>query len=428
MHGRSPRIHCLIQVGIAFGLAWLGLAGFIGLLGRPAVALAAPPERPLLQAGSWVLTNVTYLGEVHDVNVYQPAGYPTATPYPVVYILHGWGQEPEMWQRADLEGQADLYGIVVIAVEGDDNDIEPSWYSRQTNLPYPAGSDWPVSFYEWFFKGAMPWVEANYSARTDPGGRAIVGFSMGGKGAMSLAGHRPDLFTAAAEFGGVMDLRDYSVDFEILDVYGPLNGNELVYAADSPIELAPNFKGLSITLLHGGDDTYVHYQQSRNMGQAFDNLGYSHLWEEISGLGHDISTYEITRTFQRFDAAFDGTYLPPTAWRYRFANDTSRQVYQTFITKTNPLTWTELISVMVSGFDIVSGDAFSLTTAPLYTPLAPYTVTIINLQEGSSTNTLVVANGAGRLSFNLAAGSHRLTIVPANLSKRYYLPIISKLS
>lgn len=397
---------CLLCLRLALWFALLGLGWWGGLIG------CSPQE------SRWVYSSVTYLGETHDVNVYLPEDYAAAAPYPVIYLLHGWPESPEKWRRADVESQADLYGVVLVAIEGDDDDIKPSWYSRSTNLPYPAGSDWRVSFYDWFFDGVLPWVEANYEVRTDPGGRAIAGFSMGGKGALSLAGHRPDLFGAVAAIAGVMDLHDYATRYEISDVYGPLAEHELRYAADSPLELAPNLKGLSITLLHGADDTYwVHYEQSRVMSQKLYALGYPHLWEEIPGQDHDpLTTYEVTCIFERLAAAFDAPYSAPEAWRYRFADDTTRQVYSTTLTKTDPLTWTEVMSMTVTGFETASGDGFSLTTAPLYTPLANYTVTITSLPEGGSMVSQVAADEEGRLALSLPAGRHWVAIRATALS------------
>ena len=406
--GYRRKLRQLTILGLALWLALLGLS--IGLVRCTGVPQAGSLDLPTAQQSGWAYASVTYLGETHDVNVYRPVGYPSAAPYPVVYLLHGWPENPETWQREDVESQADLYGIVLVAVEGDDDDIVPSWYSRATNLPYPAGSDWQVSFYDWFFEGVLPWVEVNHSVRTDPGGRAIVGFSMGGKGALSLAGHRPDLFVAVAAIAGVMDLRDYSADFEISEVYGPLADNEMSYAADSPIELASNLGGLSITLLHGAEDYYVDYQQSRMMSQRLDVLGYSHLWEEVGGLDHDVSTYEVTRIFERLAAEFKAPYSLPVAWRYRFAGETTRQVYGTTLTKTDPLTWTEVMSVTAAGFDTVSGDAFSLTTASVYTPLANYVVTITDLLDDATLVTQVTAGEDGRLSLTLPAGRHRVTV------------------
>ena len=364
-------------------------------------------------AGSgWDSASVTFQGERHEVLIYRPAGYPDAAPYPVVYLLHGWGMRPEMWQRASVEQQADAAATLVVAVEGDDWDIAPSWYSRQTQLPWPAGADWRVAFYDWFFAGAVPWVEATYPTRRDAGGRAIAGFSMGGKGAVSLAGHRPDLFCAVAEFGGVMDLRDYSADFEIPAVYGPLGENELRYAADSPVELAPNLKGLSITLLHGAEDFYVHFEQSRKMHQALNDLGYAHVWQELPGLGHEVSAAEIALAFARFAASFQAPYHPPVAWRYRFADARSRQIYDTTLTKTDPLTWTEVLDMTPQGLTGFSGDAFQITTPPWYTPLASYQIALTGRSGAAAPPRIVLADGQGRLTMALPAGRWQVSIAP----------------
>jgi S-formylglutathione hydrolase FrmB len=379
------------------------------------------------QAGAWIDTAVTYLGETHEVLVYLPATYPLQAPHPVVYLLHGHGQSPSWWKRSDVQGQADTNNLVLVAVEGDTGDIIASWYSRQADLPWPDGPDWGVSFYEWFFEGVLPWVESTYDVRTDPGGRAIAGFSMGGKGALSLAGYRPDLFSAAAAIAGVMDLRDYSAWFEISDVYGPLAGNEIVYASDSPVYLAPNLKGLSVTLLHGAEDGLVSREQSRKMSRALADLGYPHRWEEIPGQDHEpVSTYEITRTFERIAEALEAPYNPPTAWRYRFADDRMRQVYGTTITKTDLLTWTEVMSVTSLGFDADSGDAFSIATASLYAPLSPHTVTVDDLSREMGTVRVVTATHDGRLLLSLPAGRFRVTIDAVDRPERESAPSSSR--
>jgi len=435
-----------VLLGLALGFAQFGLMWLIYVAGCTADGQAVTPafssghglptgtseiagltDSCTALAGDWTYTSVTYLSETHEVSVYLPVDYPTDAPYPVVYLLHGHGMILGMWERSDVKDQADQNGLVLVAVEGDDADIIASWYSRQAELPWPSGPDWKVSFYDWFFQGVLPWVESTYDVRADPGGRAIVGFSMGGKGALSLACHRPDLFSAAAGIAGVMDLRDYSTVFEIPDVYGPLVGNEMVYAADSPFDLAPNLKGVSLTLLHGAEDRLVDREQSRKMSQALDDLGYPHLWEELPGQDHEpVSTYEITRTLEQVSAALNTPYSPPAAWRYRFADDTIRQVYDTTLTKTDPLTWTEVMSMTTTGFEVVSGDAFSLTTAPQYTPLTGYVVTATDLSEGGSMIKQVIADEDGRLSLSLPAGRHRIAISAANLLERIFLPVIFK--
>jgi S-formylglutathione hydrolase FrmB len=385
----------------------------------------ATTNRPSIQNGTWVHAFVAYLGESHEVQVYLPASYPQHAPYPVVYLLHGRAMRLDMWERPDVEDQADGHRLVLVAVEGDDGDIIASWYSRQAGLPLPDGPDWRVSFYDWFFEGVIPWVEGHYPVRSDPGGRAIAGFSMGGKGALSLAAHRPGLFCAAAAIAGVTDLRDYSSVFEMPDVYGPLAGSEIVYAADSPVELAPNLKGLSITLLHGDSDGLVNREQSRKIHQALEGLGYTHLWEEIAGQDHEpVTTYEIPRTFERVALALDTAYNLPSAWRYRFADDLVRQVCGTTITKTDASTWTEVMSVTPLGFDAVSGDPFTLETAPIYAPSSVYTVTFFDLGHSVTVTHQLITRQDGRLSIGIPAGRTRVSVSTASLPEQILLPLI----
>lgn len=380
------------------------------LVSAAAQATAAPPTDTATQ---WDEQSVTYNGVSYPLLVYRPADYPAQAPYPVVYLLHGVNQTPELWRTAQIEQQANTHQIVVVAVAGEDADQIPSWYSRQSNIPSAVGQSWPVSFYDWFFSGVLPWVEANYQVRSDAGGRAIAGFSMGGKGALSLAGHRPDLFAAAASFSGVMDLRDQGQQFRgdaVPNIYGPIATNRLRYAADSPIELAANLKGLRLLLFHGTADTVVNIEQGRRMHAALEALGYPHSWTEVPNLDHELSTDALAQTFESFAATFRSDYLPPIAWNYRLADATSQQIYGMTISKTNPLTWTEVLSVTESGFTVRSGDAITITTAAVYAPQAAYSLSIGDLGSGTETSETRIVPVDGRLTVNLPAGNWQLRI------------------
>lgn len=375
--------------------------------GLPTSTVASPAARDR----AWQTDSVSYLGETHNALVYLPEGYPARSPYPVVYLLHGWAMGPDMWMRSDLQAEADRRGYVLVAPEGEAPGLTPSWYSCQARLPYPGGTDWQVSFCEWFFDGVLPHVEATYAVRRDAGGRALAGYSMGGKGALSLAAHRPDLFAATAAYGPIVDLRDYSGLYDIPAVYGPRDENALPYAADSPIELAANMQGLSIALFHGAEDTeWAHYSQSRRMHEALDALGYRHVWEELPDVEHDVTTHMIAATCEMLDAAFSASPVQRTSWRFRFAGRRSWQVYDALLVKTDPLAWTEVLKVTTDGFRAVSGDAFRYVSAPEYEPLAGYSIAITDVSGERAMTQTAVADARGRLTVVLGAGEYDVSI------------------
>lgn len=351
---------------------------------------------------------MTWGGEAHEVRVYRPTGFPAHRPYPVVYLLAGWAMGLGMWARPDLEQAADAAQVMLVALQGEDEGV-PSYYSIYTGLPWPGGAAWRVSFYDWFFQGVLPWVESRYPVRRDPGGRALVGFSMGGKGAFSLAAHRPDRFAAAVSIGGVMDLTLHDSP-ALRSVYGPPGADPLRVAADNPIDLAANLKGMSLMLFHGAADPEVHPVQSRRIHDALEALGYPHRWEEIPGMGHEVSPAVVARIFEELSRILRAPYRPPDRWTYRFAMARTRTVYGMTMVRTDLAGWTELHEVTPEGFRVRTEVPLTLITPPWYPPGARLSVRIWEAAEGALFAARSIPAPGGRLRLTLPAGDWRIAI------------------
>jgi S-formylglutathione hydrolase FrmB len=131
------------------------------------------------------------------VRVVLPASYGRGRrAYPVVYVLHGVGDDETAWTnpaRGNLEALTRLCEAIFVMPDGGSGK-DAGWYS-----------DWLDGTYEWerYHVGELPRaVERTF--RTD-GARAIAGMSMGGFGAMSYAARRPYMFRAAASYSGFLD-------------------------------------------------------------------------------------------------------------------------------------------------------------------------------------------------------------------------------
>ncbi len=412
--GRPPRGRARVRCRLLGFVVSIGIA-----LTHPGSAGASADRAE----GSWESWTVDWRGEAHEVRIYRPAGFPSHRPYPVVYLLSGWAMGLGMWERLDLEQAADAAQVLLVALQGEDGGI-PSYYSIYAGLPWPGGSAWRVSFYDWFFQGVLPWVEGRYPVRRDPGGRALIGFSMGGKGAFSLAAHRPDQFAAAVSIGGVLDLSLHDSP-ALRAVYGPPGADPLRAAADNPVELAPNLKGLTLMLFHGAADPEVSLIQSRRMHEALQALGYPHHWEETPGLGHSISAAQIARIFRALEEAFRSPRRPPDRWSYRFVMDRARTVYGMTVMKTDPATWTELREVRTGGLEVRSGDPVVLITPPWYPAGASLSIRIQDARSGVvEAERPAIARG-GRLRLELPAGQWRIAITglaPAPLRRKPLCP------
>ena len=114
-------------------------------------------------------------------NVYLPPKYNPETTYPVLYLLHGAGDDQNAWlDKGDAQRIADDYinnqgGTPMIIVMPD------------AQLTFYMGE-----FETYFYDELMPTVEKNYHGN---GKRAVAGLSMGGYGTLYYALKYPEMFT-----------------------------------------------------------------------------------------------------------------------------------------------------------------------------------------------------------------------------------------
>lgn len=157
-----------------------------------------------LQMPCKLLKGVTH----RDYSIYLPDGYETNTHkrYPVLYLLHGGGESHTDWQRkGNIKQHAD--SLIRHGIIGDMILVCPE--ANQNNMIYFNSPDW--DYEDFFFNEFIPYIEANYRVRTDKGGRAIAGFSMGGGGATVYGVHHPEMFSMVYDISGY--LRRQDLDF-----------------------------------------------------------------------------------------------------------------------------------------------------------------------------------------------------------------------
>ncbi len=127
--------------------------------------------------------------------IYLPPDYETSQRnYPVLYLLHGAGDDQTGWvqfgevlhitDKAIKEGKATPMIIVM-----------PDAKSKQLGYFNSVTGDW--KYEDYFFNEFMPYVEKAYRIKKEKRFRAIAGLSLGGGGTFMYALHRPDLFSSA---------------------------------------------------------------------------------------------------------------------------------------------------------------------------------------------------------------------------------------
>lgn len=139
------------------------------------------------------------LGRTQRYGVYLPAGYDDESQrYPVLYLLHGRGDNLASWARVKPELDALIAeGAVppLVAVMPDAPSSERAGYYIDSAY---TGADLPGARVEtMFFTELLPHIESELRVQTDRSGRIVGGYSMGGYGALRYVLAHPETFSAA---------------------------------------------------------------------------------------------------------------------------------------------------------------------------------------------------------------------------------------
>ncbi len=169
------------------------------LLFLAAALLMALPLTATAQSGT-VFDDLSMTSDILDMErkyaIYLPPDYDTSQrSYPVLYLLHGGGDDQTGWvqfgevlhiaDKAIREGNA----TPMIIVMPDANTGRRGYFNS-------LRGEW--RYEDFFFEEFMPHVESTYRIKGEKRYRAVAGLSMGGGGSFMYALHRPDLFSSAA--------------------------------------------------------------------------------------------------------------------------------------------------------------------------------------------------------------------------------------
>src|SRR5687767_6663955 len=193
-----------------------------------------------------VLENETVKSKILNMDrkyaVYLPPDYNSSERYyPVLYLLHGGGDDQTGWVQfgevLSITDKAIKKGIATAMViimpdantgkRGYYNDIEGKW-----------------NYEDFFINELMPEVEKKYRIRKDRRYRAVAGLSMGGGGSFLYALHHPELFSAAC----------------------PLS------ASVGPISMDDFKQNLSRNNVKAGDDVITKYYSKNNILELVRNM------------------------------------------------------------------------------------------------------------------------------------------------------------
>jgi S-formylglutathione hydrolase FrmB len=131
------------------------------------------------------------------LSIYLPSGYESAPRrYPVVYFLHGLPASPTSFRGADFLSRAlEASGrkAIIVAPQGArDNDSDPEY------LDWGNGRNWETAI----TRDIVGYVDSHFRTIPSRHGRALVGLSAGGYGAVILALHHLGAFSVIESWSG----------------------------------------------------------------------------------------------------------------------------------------------------------------------------------------------------------------------------------
>lgn len=147
--------------------------------------------------------------------IYLPPDYNTSErEYPVLYLLHGSGDDQTGWiqfgEVLNITDKAISNGTAtpMIIVMPDANTGQRGYFNSMKG-------DW--RYEDFFFSEFLPFIEKKYRIKKDKRYRAISGLSMGGGGTFMYALHHPELFSAAAPLSasvGPVSLEEAKISYK----------------------------------------------------------------------------------------------------------------------------------------------------------------------------------------------------------------------
>src|SRR5262245_27360257 len=196
------------------------------------------------------------VGAKRKMVVYTPPGYSKDTKYPVLYLLHGAGDDETGWTKKGAAAVIldNLYAdkkVVPMVV------VMPNGFARAKGATGRASA-----FEDELIKEVIPVVAARYSVLADREHRAIAGLSMGGGQALRTGLKRLDKFAWIGGFSSA--------------VFG--RGGSLI---DDPAEATKKIRLLWVSC--GDKDRLM--EGSKSLHEALDKQKVPHVWHVDSG-GH----------------------------------------------------------------------------------------------------------------------------------------------
>jgi putative tributyrin esterase len=219
----------------------------------------------------------------------------------VVYLLHGGGGNFRDWSNYSNVAQYAANDLMLVMPQGN-----YSYYTNFALRPQERYEDYVVD-------DLSAEVETRFPARTDRGGRAIVGVSMGGFGAVKLALRHPEKYAFVGALSAAIDVPRRPFSWRRLN---QSRGHREMFGPDGSESRHKNDPFLLVRAADSGTVPFFYMTCGRQEGLLAPNREFAtlltkynirHEFHEVPG-GHDWNQWNA-----QLPALFESLRSAPTA-------------------------------------------------------------------------------------------------------------------
>jgi S-formylglutathione hydrolase FrmB len=218
------------------------------------------------------------------LGIYLPAEYASSgRRYPVVYFLHGLPASPTSFRGADFLARAlsasGRKAIIVAPQGARDNDSDPEY------LDWGTGRNWETAI----TRDVVGYVDSHFRTIPERRGRALVGLSAGGYGAVILALHHLGAFSVVESWSGYFHPTDPQ-GIRALDLGSPsANASASAHAFVKTLRVAFARRPTYFAFYVGrGDDRFR--DENERFDRELDAARVPHVFRVYAG-GHEQSVW-----------------------------------------------------------------------------------------------------------------------------------------
>jgi enterochelin esterase-like enzyme len=245
--------------------------------------MASGIEIPSLNEEFYALKNVPH-GEVRSaryfstvlntwrrVNVYTPPGYDQdqSKKYPVLYLLHGGGEDERGWSA---QGKTDLILDNLIAEQKANPMLVVMLDGNIGSGGFASFGERSLQMFENELKqSVIPFIEKNYRAVPDAKNRALAGLSMGGLQTLHAGVRNSEMFSCLGVFSSGWFANQPAI-----------SDPQYAFMKNNAATINKNIRVFWIAM--GGKED-IAYNNCKTMMSKFDELGIKYSYSEYPG-GH----------------------------------------------------------------------------------------------------------------------------------------------